>query len=309
MKSSDISLSIIIILIFILLYVFNILVVGIKNIKNNWPKYRCNPVVMPFASLFGQDPAQNFTYCIQTMQTNYMGYLTQPIHYNMSVLGDTTNTLITAINSVRAFFNNLRGYITNIIQSVFGTLLNILIEFQRLIINIKDMFSKTVGILAALMYTLDGSIMTMNSAWGGPPGQMVRALCFHPDTKLQLKDGTFVSMKDIPLGATLKNNARVRAVMNISNIDDDGKQIEDVYNVKGGENNEDILVSGSHLIHDPKINKYVYVKDLKGKTPSVKTSIECKTFSCLITSNHTIPIGEWTFHDWEDNNGSISKNL
>ena len=85
MKSSDISLSIIIILIFILLYVFNILVVGIKNIKNNWPKYRCNPVVMPFASLFGQDPAQNFTYCIQTMQTNYMGYLTQPIHYNMSV--------------------------------------------------------------------------------------------------------------------------------------------------------------------------------------------------------------------------------
>ena len=52
MKSSDISLSIIIILIFILLYVFNILVVGIKNVKKNWPKYRCNPVVMPFASFF-----------------------------------------------------------------------------------------------------------------------------------------------------------------------------------------------------------------------------------------------------------------
>ena len=187
MKSSDISLSIIIILIFILLYVFNILVVGIKNIKNNWPKYRCNPVVMPFASFFGQDPAENFTYCIQTMQSNYMGYLTQPLNYNMGVLGNTTNTLINSINAVRAFFNNIRGFITYIIQSVFGVFLNILIEFQRLIINIKDMFSKTVGILAALMYTLDGSIKTMNSAWNGPPGQMVRALCFHPDTKIAIR--------------------------------------------------------------------------------------------------------------------------
>ena len=167
------------------------------------------------------------------MQSNYMGYLTQPLHYNMGVLGDTASTLIKAVNSVRAFFNDLRGFITYIIQSVFGVLLNILIEFQRLIINIKDMFSKTVGILAALMYTLDGSIKTMNSAWNGPPGQMVRALCFHPDTELQLENGEITAMKNIPLGSTLKNGCKVRAVMNISNLDENGNQIESVYKVKG----------------------------------------------------------------------------
>ena len=308
MKSSDISLSILIIFIFILLYIFNILVVGIKNIKNNWPEYRCNPIVMPLASVFGENPIKNFTYCIQTMQSNYMGYLTQPIHYNMGVLGNTTNTLITSINSIRAFFNNIRGFITYIIQSVFGVFLNILIEFQAIIINIKDMFAKTIGILAALIFTLDGSIKTMSSAWNGPPGEMVRALCFDPNTKLQLKDGSITSMKNIPLGSILKNGSKVRAVMSISNIDDEGNYIEDIYKIKGGENNEDILVSGSHLIYDPIINDFIHVKYLNSNK-CVKTDIKCQTFSCLITSNHTIPIGKWIFHDWEDNNGSKSKDI
>ena len=35
----------IIIIIFVLLYCVNILAVGIENIKKDWPKYRCNPVV------------------------------------------------------------------------------------------------------------------------------------------------------------------------------------------------------------------------------------------------------------------------
>ena len=41
-----------------------------KDIKDNWPEYRCNPT-MPFASQFGVDPSENFTYCIQNMQTGY----------------------------------------------------------------------------------------------------------------------------------------------------------------------------------------------------------------------------------------------
>ena len=60
MKTSDLSLSVFIIFIFILLYVFNILSVGIKSIEDNWPTYRCNPVIMPFASVFGQNVMDNF---------------------------------------------------------------------------------------------------------------------------------------------------------------------------------------------------------------------------------------------------------
>tara|TARA_Y100000389_G_C17461002_1_gene521688 strand:+ start:1103 stop:2047 length:945 start_codon:yes stop_codon:yes gene_type:complete len=314
MKTSDITYSILIIVIFILLLFFNIVIVGIQNIKENWPEYRCNPMVMPFASIFGQDTNENFTYCIQTMQSNYMSYLMQPLDYNFSVITELGSSLTNSINDIRAFFDNFRTMITSLIQSIFGVFLNLIIEFQKLIINIKDLFAKFIGILAALMYTLDGSIITMQSVWKGPPGKAVRAigkagdkiskLCFHPETKIQTLDGQFISMKDLPLGAVLKNKTRVISVMRINNLDENNNPIDSFYKVEGGEKNVPIYVTGSHLIYEPTLKNYVKVKDLRGNKPSVLTDIKSNEFSCLITSDHSIPIGEWLFHDWEDNSSS-----
>ena len=53
MKTSDLLYAIFIVITFILLYVVNILAIGKKQIQDNWPIYRCNPMVMPFASIHG----------------------------------------------------------------------------------------------------------------------------------------------------------------------------------------------------------------------------------------------------------------
>jgi hypothetical protein len=313
MKATDINLTIFIILIFIALYAINILSIGVSNIKDNWPTYRCNPAVMPFAAAFGQDATQNFTHCIQTMQTNYMGYLTQPIHYNLSVMGDTMNTLTSSLQSARAFISNIRDFIINIVQNIFGVFLNILIEFQKITVSIKDLLGKLVGILATLIYTLDGSVKTMNSVWNGIPGKTVRSLqnvCFHPNTLIKLADNTIFNIKDVPLNARLKNGSIVQAVMNISNIKEDNTQRETLFEVPFGENNNKIFVTGSHLIYHPKLKHFISVKDFSITNQNIlQTNIGCPVLCCLITSDHTIPIGDWIFHDWEDDNGSFSKSL
>ena len=131
MKSGDIGLSIFIIFIFIILYLFNILAIGIKNVKDDWPKYRCNPIVMPFAGILapnGTSATQNFTYCIQNMQSNYMQHLLQPVNYNLGVLGDSAASITSSVNAVRAFFNKLRNMIRDTIAGVFSVFLNIIIE-------------------------------------------------------------------------------------------------------------------------------------------------------------------------------------
>jgi len=156
------------------------------------------------------------------------------------------------------------------------------------------------------MYTLEGTVDTMESAWNGPPGQLVRALCFHPDTKIQLKDGSFIAMKDVPLNAILKTGSKVCAVMTISNINEKGEFIEKLYEVNGGENNEKILVSGSHLIYNTDLKQFVHVEELNKIGVA---EVNSATFSCLITSDHIIGIGEHIFHDWEDSNGSEPKKL
>ena len=120
MNYSDLSLTIFIILVFVVLYVFNILSVGIKTIKDNWPVYRCEPMIMPFASVFGQDPGENFTYCIQNMTSGFMDYLMQPLNFNLDLIGSLGSVITDAINDVREFFDYLRNMITDIVGSIFG---------------------------------------------------------------------------------------------------------------------------------------------------------------------------------------------
>jgi len=316
MKTSDLTLSIIIVFIFIFLYIFNLVVVGMQRIKDNWPVYRCQPLVMPFASFFGHDTGKNYAYCIQSMQKGFMDDLLKPLNFNVNILGDITSELTGTFNNFREFTKYFRFSMMDAFSNISATLFNLMVEVQRTVINIKDMVGKVIGIMTTTLYVLDGSVMTMSSAWSGPPGQLVRALCFHPETQLDLKNGNKVSMKDVELNSILKNGTRVLSVMKISNLDENGTIIEKMYRVKRNiKNNNDndndndddyILVSGSHLIYNPDSKQFVQVKDLPNSEIS---QVDCDVLSCLITSNHTIPIGDWIFHDWEDNNGSQSKSI
>ena len=100
MNGSDIWMSLLIFFIFLLLFVFNIISVGIKKIKEDWPQYRCNPTVMPFSQELGNISAsENFTYCVQNMQADYMGIILQPVNYAISLAGTLAMDLISGINA------------------------------------------------------------------------------------------------------------------------------------------------------------------------------------------------------------------
>jgi hypothetical protein len=264
----------------------------VAEIKAQWPLYRCNPLYMPLAD----DVQSNFVYCVQSMQTNFMGYLLEPLTFLTSSINYILGDFLDAINMVRAMFNKIRTFISSIIQSVFGVFLNLVIEFQKITIGIKDLIGKTIGIMTTLMYVIDGSVLTMQSTWNGPPGQLVKALgkCFHPNTIIKLQNGETKAMKDIDLGDILENGAIVESVLKIDNK----KERNPLYLIyKAGVNEENIYVTGSHLVFDNKNNKYVKIENYD---KAVLSKVETEWFSCLITSNHTILIGSQLFWDWED---------
>jgi hypothetical protein len=247
---------------------------------------------MPLAD----DMEENFTYCIQSMQTNFMGYLLQPLTFITNSLGSMMGNFMDEINSIRAMFNKIRTLFSDIIQSIFGVFLNLVIEFQRITIGIKDLIGKTIGIMVSLMYVMDGSIKTMNSTWNGPPGQMVRALgkCFHPDTRIKLRSGIIKPIKAIDLGDILEDGSIVESVMKIDNK----REPVPLYVIKkSGVEGDDIFVTGSHLVFDVKTNKFIKVENY---SKAVRTNTQIEWFSCLITSNHKIKIGNELFWDWED---------
>ena len=265
---------------------------SVQEIKSNWPLYRCNPMYMPLSSNIEQD----FTYCIQNMQGSYMGFLLQPLTYITSSISNLLGSFLNEINSIRAMFDKIRTFISTIVQSIFGIFLNLVIEFQKITIGIKDLIGKTIGIMVTLMYMIDGSIKTMNSTWNGPPGQLVRVLgkCFNPYTKVKLQNKNIKLMKDIDLGDILEDGSVVESVMK---IDNKSLSIPLYVIKKGGVNGDDIYVTGSHYVFDQNSNIFIKVENYKkAEISNVKT----EWFSCLITNKHTIPIGNELFWDWED---------
>lgn len=258
----------------------------IAQIKSNWPLYRCNPMYMFLAD----DIEENFTYCVQNTQTSFMGYLLQPLTFITSSLTSVLGGFTGDIQNIRAMFNKIRTFFSSIIESVFGVFLNLIIEFQRITIGIKDLIGKTIGIMVSLMYVMDGSIKTMNSTWNGPPGQMVRSLgkCFHPFTIIKLKNGNIKYMKDIDLGDVLADGSVVESLMKIDNK----KQKEPFYLI-----GDDIFVTGSHLVFDKENHNFIKVENYK---KAILTDSSYDWFTCLITDTHRIPIGNEIFWDWED---------
>jgi hypothetical protein len=264
--------------------------ISLKKIQDDWPKYRCNPMYMVFSNNIQQD----FVYCVQNIQSSFMGYLLQPLTYVTTLLSSLGGDFVENINNVREMFNKIRNFVTTIIQSVFGVFLNLVIEFQKITMGIKDMIGKMIGVMATMMFIMDGSVKTMQSTWNGPPGQLVKALghCFDPLTLIKLKDGTQVCMKDLNLGEILEDGSKVKAVMKIEN-----DKTEKLYRLeKCGVNLSTIYVTGSHLI-DYK-GTFIHVKDHPEAVLETEKNLDY--YSCLITDTHKIKIGNKIFWDWED---------
>jgi CBS domain containing-hemolysin-like protein len=85
------------------------------------------------------------------------------------------------------------------------------------------------------------------------------------------------------------NGSIVNATMQIRNEEDK------YYRIHSKELGTDILVTGSHYIKDS--NRYMRVEKFK---ESRSTDTFDTVVSCIITNDHKIPVGEYTFWDWED---------
>ena len=173
MKASDILLSIFIIIVFASLQLFNVLAIGIKNIKDNWSLYRCNPILMPFSSIFGHDATTNFTYCTQNMNSNFMPYLLDPFIYLTKNLSQMGSQIANNNAGLLGLGSSSKDGIFSIIDSGVSTTVNIFVVFENIIIKLKDTFSKLIGVVVTIIYLLQGIEITGEGAINSVPGQLI----------------------------------------------------------------------------------------------------------------------------------------
>ena len=86
--------------------------------EEQWPEYRCNPMIMPLASSLGPpgtDSTSNFSTCVQSQMSGMMGTLMEPVNYALSLGNTIGGGITTAIDDVRKLTSSLRDMITGIV--------------------------------------------------------------------------------------------------------------------------------------------------------------------------------------------------
>ena len=302
MKFGDIISTLIIIIIFGFLYSSSAMTVKLQEIKEDWPIYRCQPMAMPFSSYFGTDPLENFTYCVGNIQKDLMGFFLSPIQYVLGMITELGGSLLENIQFIRIFLDYLRNQVTNVIGDTYGMLVNIIIQFQKLIIKTKDLVMKLMGIIMTFMYMIQGAVLTGQSVNNGPIGETLRTLCFSPETPIKLIGGKTVPMKSVKLGDVLENESEVFGLLQLK-----GNERNPYYQLWSDELQDYIYVTGEHHILPDKykndtydaqfLRNYVKVRNY---SKAEKTDKFDNEYICLITSDHQIKIGEHIFWDWED---------
>tara|TARA_B100001093_G_scaffold504083_1_gene559384 strand:+ start:6986 stop:7867 length:882 start_codon:yes stop_codon:yes gene_type:complete len=293
MKATDIRTSFFIIIVFLLMFFASILSVGIQKFKENWPKYKCNPAAMPFAGYLGYDTMDNFVQCISSIQSGLMGRFLAPIFTMTKFMTELAGNIMTSISSIQSTIFSLKGLMNNMFSDMTGMFVNIIVKFQGLIIKMKDIFAKLAGTMITIVYMMKGISLTGTSMWDGPIGQFTRDFCFSPDTKLILNNGKIKKIKDIQIGDVLENDIDVIATLKIKN---QNPEKNPYYKIWSDKLESYIYVTATHKILDTK-DGFIPVETYSRAT---KTDIQPDVLYCLITENHQIPIGEYTFWDWED---------
>jgi hypothetical protein len=272
----------------------------VKKIKADWPSYRCNPLFMPLSDNVQLD----FNYCVQTMQKQMMGNFLQPISWILPIFRNWVENLPVPSTVLVPCFPASVSLVPTFSKTFLGFSMNLVIEIQKVTMGIKDMMQKIIGILATLVYVMDGTMKTMSSTWNGPIGGMVRGIgkmshgsCFHPDTKIKLANQSIIAMKDVNLGDVLENGSQIKIILKIDNANHcTGREC---YRLgKRGTNNEDILVTGSHYVMN-ETSEFVRVDQYRLAQEIPNEDIP-SWFVCLITSDSRIVIGQETFWDYDD---------
>ena len=267
----------------------------ISSMRDNWAEIRCQPNVMPFASMFGHDTAENFQFCLQQIiQENTKG-TTAPFAQGMMGFSSVLGNLMSSANSFRTTLASLAGGIIKIIGEFKARMTALMGRVKLTASRMKAMMYRIYGTMFAVMY-MGISAQTGISNFGDTfIFKFIDAFCFVADTKVVMKHGLERSIKNIRIGDILYDGSMVEAVIQCPS------NKSGLYNLDG------VYVSGGHRVWSYEKNDFISVKD----HPEAKeTSIGADILWTLITSSREIPVkGDneiIRFADWEEMPDTLS---
>ena len=277
--ASDGTIATLIIIIFIVISLITILGFNLQHIKQNWKKYRCNPLIMPIAHFFNVDAKKNHQECTSALQSSFMDSLLAPLKGSQLTNIQNSQKTNASADSTKRKATDTKLKLTGLMSGLFNKTNNVLIEFNRMGYSMTDIWNRMSGVFVLVHYMFE-SIINQISSTGN--ALTLTGKCFHPNTLLDTISGV-ISIKDIEPGTILANNNQVTSVLQL-----DGSK-EHIYKL------DNTIVTGSHSVFS---DKWIKVSD----HPNAKyiPNYHINTVYCLNTTSKTILLHNTLFRDWDE---------
>jgi hypothetical protein len=264
----------------------------VDELKKNWMEYRCNPIYMPLAGFVGESVSANFTKCTMKGFQDYAGFVMDPLMAQFSLVNDTLSEVTGNMNSMRSMMGEMRGGFLGIVGSVFGKIQNLTSHIQYIMIRMRTLMSRIVGVMISFVYMFFTGVASGESVNNGPIMRTIGFLCFHPDTQISINEkNETVFIRNIKIGDKLKGDATVTSVYELK-----GRGVP-MYSLYG------TLVSGSHKVKFQK--EFIFVRD----HPLAKKVRDVSSLYCLNTTTHRIFTPTSEFLDFVENTSPMITNM
>ena len=296
--ASDGATATLIIIIFVIISLITVLGFNLQHIKLNWKKYRCNPMIMPIAHIFGEDAEKNHKECTAAVQSSFMDSLLAPIRGSQLANANNSHKTAAKTNDTKRKANDTKFKLSNLMSGLFNKTNNVLIEFNRMGYSMKDIWHRISGIFILVQYMFDTIINQMSSTSSTinnvnkiTSTKPHLSSCFSPYTNILTISGDIL-LKNIQPGTILNNNTIITSILELN-----GKH-EDIYQL------DNIIVTGSHPVFYKK-----WIKVHQHPQAKLLSDVILNTVYCFNTSNKIIKLNNTLFKDWDETNLNEMKNL
>ena len=162
-------------IIYLIIIIYTIVYLKIKlninNIRKNWVNYRCNPAYIPFAGFINKPndmstfeyTKQNFDFCTMRILESVSNDFTNPISYLQNLIFLILKSISESLNLMRKMFNSIRDNVSNITKNIMARIMNIIIPYIAMILNIRDLISKINGVFTTSIYTFYSMFLSLAS--------------------------------------------------------------------------------------------------------------------------------------------------
>jgi hypothetical protein len=287
------------ILLFVMIGVW-VLLLGVADtseVSKNWPKYRCNPSVMPFASFYGHDTTENLNFCLTGMMNSEMSGALSPVFKILATFLGTITTLVAVANSMRLEMATFMGGINTIFQNFTDRFVQLSSNIRTSAQRIRMLMGRVYGSFFAMIFMSMSALRATQNFGNTFLFKFLDTFCFDPDTKVNIMGKGVIPVKDVRSGDVFSTGSKVTATFSFLA---DGQPMVKL----PGE----IVVSTNHYLRwNGKWIRSDEHPEAKQSGPWAGGSE--RPLICFNTNDHKIPVGEFEFLDYDETSAADEETM